>query len=138
MHTPVLPSLTLNPANFLVDPPPEEESIGFTELPPPPRRGSKQILDMEVLSSFGAAIHKVPEPQPMTPVHTVPNHLSLSRPGSAMSHRSEKAEPPSELDWNDPKDEAEEDDEVSPTESNSHVERPHFSLSRPASFVQLI
>ncbi|KAF5315479.1 hypothetical protein D9619_007324 [Psilocybe cf. subviscida] len=138
MHTPVMPTLSLNPAAFPVDPPPEKESTGFTELPPPPRRSSKQLLDTEVLSSLGASLHKVPEPQPSTPVHTVPNYLSLSRPGSAMSHRSERTEPASELDWNDSRDEVtleEEDDRVSPTDSNSHAARPHFSLSRPASIV---
>jgi len=136
MHTPTLPSQSLNPSLF---PPPSEESAGITSLSPPPRRGSKQLLEMELESPKRIA---VPDETLLT-VGGEPRHLSLSRPGSMMSinispywqaHETDSDSSPLGMT---PTDELLEELPEELSEEKSIVEPQHLSLSRPGSVLSL-
>ena len=135
MYTPVLPSLPL-PQSLLPHPPAPQEIAEVTSLSPPPRRGSKQLLetDPETPPSILSRL------EPLTRLSTVdepgPRHLSLSRPGSIRSHHSEHYEG----DWESPKDENPPDEESPSLVEKSPVtplEPRHLSLSQPGSVVSL-
>ena len=129
MHTPTLPS---QPLNLKQNPPPPEEDAGITSLSPPPRRGSKHLLEMELEGPKRIA---VPDETLLT-VGGEPRHLSLSRPGSIMSINisaccQETDSDSSPLDVT-PSDELPEE----PSEKLT-VEPRHLSLSRPGSVLSL-
>ncbi|KAF8964186.1 hypothetical protein BDZ97DRAFT_915773 [Flammula alnicola] len=103
MHTPVMPSLP-PPAALLPLPP--DEIAEVTSLSPPPRRGSKQLLETELESPTDILTHALSDKLPtvIEPTNTT-MHLALSRPGSAMSNRSHHSQPFLEVDWESPKEE---------------------------------
>ncbi|KDR82698.1 hypothetical protein GALMADRAFT_46409, partial [Galerina marginata CBS 339.88] len=78
MHTPVMQSLP--PPQGLPAAPPDDI---ITSLSPPPRRGSKQLLESDLLVSSQSIV--VPPEDKISKVEGPPRHLSLSRPGSALS-----------------------------------------------------
>jgi len=129
MHTPPLPSQSLNPSLF---PPLSEENAGITSLSPPPRRGSRQLLETE---HEGPKCITVPDEALLT-VGEEPKHLSLSRPGSMMSINTACCQ----SDGGDnspfgvtPTDEIREE----LLEEKLTVEPRHLSLSRPGSVISL-
>ena len=133
MYTPVLPS----PATpqSLLHPPVSQEIAEVTSLSPPPRRGSKQLLETDPEASQSILSRVEPLARLSIVDEPGPRHLSLSRPGSIRSHHSEHYEG----DWESPK------DENSPEELPSTVEKSpvtppeprHLSLSQPGSVVSL-
>lgn len=139
MYTPVLPSLP-PPQSLLPHPSAPQEIAEVTSLSPPPRRGSKQLLETDTdtpQSVLGRA-------EPLSRLSTVeepgPRHLSLSRPGSIRSHHSEHYEG----DWDSPKDENAPEELPSflePLEKSPvtpiDIEPRHLSLSQPGSVVSL-
>ena len=137
MHTPPLPSQTLNPSLF---PPLAEENPGITSLSPPPRRESKQLLEMTLESPKRIA---VPDETLLT-VGGEPRHLSLSRPGSMMSINVSSCWPLQETDSDSsptldmtPNDEMLEESLEELSEEKSTLEPRHLSLSRPGSVLSL-
>ena len=128
MHIPTLPSQSLNQV-----PPLPEEDAGITSLSPPPRRGSRQLLETELEGPRRVA---VPDEALLT-VGGEQKHLSLSRPGSIMSINISACCQESDGD-NSPFD-------VTPTdelpeelsEEKLTVEPRHLSLSRPGSVISL-
>ena len=131
MHTPTLPPQSPNLSQ--VSPLPEED-VGITSLSPPPRRGSRQLLEMELEGPRRIA---VPDEALLT-VGEPPKHLSLSRPGSMMSINISACCQGSDSGDNSPFG-------VTPTdelpeelmEEKLTVEPRHLSLSRPGSVISL-
>jgi len=123
MHIPTLPSQSLN-----LRPLPEEDA-GITSLSPPPRRGSRQLLETELEGPKRIA---VPDEALLT-VGEEPKHLSLLRPGSIMSINISACcqEPDSDHSPFG----------VTPTdelpEEKRTVEPRYLSLSRPGSVISL-
>ncbi|KAF8798770.1 hypothetical protein BYT27DRAFT_6876795 [Phlegmacium glaucopus] len=136
MHTPTLPSQSLDMSLF---PPPSEESAGITSLSPPPRRGSKQLPEMELESPKRIA---VPDETLLT-VGEEPRHLSLSRPVSIMSINISPYWQANETDSDSspsgvtPIDELLEEAPEEVSEEKSTLEPRHLSLSRPGSVISL-
>ena len=132
MHISTLPSPSLNLSQ--VPPLPEEDTGITTSLSPPPRRGSRQLLETEVEGPRRLA---VPDEALLT-VGEEPKHLSLSRPGSIMSinvsacccQESDGDNSPSGVP---PTDDLQEE----PLEEKLTVEPRHLSLSRPGSVISL-
>ena len=130
MHIPNLPSRSLNLSQV---PPLPEEDAGITSLSPPPRRGSRQLLETELEGPRRIA---VPDEALLT-VGEEPKHLSLSRPGSIMSINVSACCQESDGDNSPfgvtPTDEL--PDEL--LEEKLTVEPRHLSLSRPGSVISL-
>ena len=130
MHIPPLPSQSLNLRQV---PPLPEEDVGITSLSPPPRRGSRQLLEMEL---EGPRRIDVPDEALLT-VGGEPKHLSLSRPGSIMSINISACCQGSDSDNSPfgvtPTDELPEE----LLEEKLTVEPRHLSLSRPGSVISL-
>ncbi|KAF8908948.1 hypothetical protein CPB84DRAFT_1724769 [Gymnopilus junonius] len=124
MHTPVMPSMPL-PQSFIPSP---EEQNGVTSLSPPPRRGSKQLLETE-LESIKKVVEVQDDKQP-TPVEGPPRHLSLSRPGSALSNYGHNNQGVVDADWENQRQE-EIGPEILPEEKAPSLETRGVSLSRP-------
>lgn len=137
MHTPTLPFQSPNLSLFS---PPSEENAGITSLSPPPRRGSKQLLETELEGPRRIA---VPDETLLTVGGEV-RHLSLSRPGSMMSINvsacwQETDSESSPLDATHPADEPLEVEELPEELSKDKptLETRHLSLSRPGSVLSL-
>jgi hypothetical protein len=132
MHISTLPSPSLNLSQ--VTPLPEEDAGITTSLSPPPRRGSRQLLETEL---EGPRLIAVPDEALLT-VGEEPKHLSLSRPGSMMSinvsacccQESDGDNSPSDVP---PTDDLQEE----PLEEKLTLEPRHLSLSRPGSVISL-
>ena len=132
MHTPTLPSQSPNLSQVSLLP---EEDAGITSLSPPPRRGSRQLLEMELEGPKRIA---VPDEALLTVGGEPPKHLSLSRPGSMMSINISACCQGSDSGDNSPFG-------VTPTdelpeellEEKLTVEPRHLSLSRPGSVISL-
>ena len=130
MHIPALPSQSLSLSQVLPLP---EEDAGITSLSPPPRRGSRQLLETELEGPRQIA---VPDEALLT-VGEEPKHLSLSRPGSIMSINISACCQESDSDHSPfgvtPTDEQPEE----LLEEKLTVEPRHLSLSRPGSVISL-
>ncbi|KAF9481211.1 hypothetical protein BDN70DRAFT_876684 [Pholiota conissans] len=145
MHTPILPTAPPPIAMtslYSSEPPPDDQLDGIVSLLPPPRRGSKQLLESDLERPKSPPSHTlstklsiVGEPT----ANVTPNSkiFSISRPGSAMSNHSGHSHTFLEIDWESPKDEVVPHDEYPPEKLPSPVEPVHISLSRPASVVSL-
>ena len=142
MQTPVPATAPVPAAIAAFEPVPDDQLEGMVSLLPPPRRGSKQLLESELERP-----PRTPEPAPdaqhvltkrLSIVAEPPllSHLSLSRPGSAMSRRSHHSDTFLEIDWESPKDDTPRDD-YPPDKHPSPTEPHHISLSRPGSVVSL-
>ena len=128
MHIPTLPSQPLNLGQVL----PEDEA-GITSLSPPPRRGSRQLLETEL---EGPRRTSVPDEALLT-VGGEPKHLSLSRPGSIMSINISACCQESDGD-NSPFGVTPTDEQPEELlEEKLTVEPRHLSLSRPGSVISL-
>jgi len=133
MHISTLPSQPLNLSQ--VPPLPEEDAGITTSLSPPPRRGSRQLLETELEGPRRIA---VPDEALLT-VGGEPKHLSLSRPGSIMSINVSACCQEQESDGDNsplgvpPTDDLPEE----PLEEKLTVEPRHLSLSRPGSVISL-
>jgi hypothetical protein len=132
MHTPVLP-----PQSFLShsDSPLEIDEV--TSLSPPPRRGSKQLLETDLETPQSILAQAEPLSRLSIVEETGPRYLSLSCPGSIRSDRSAHFEG----DWESPRDENP-SEEVPTLESSEKppatpIEPRYFSLSQPGSVVSL-
>ncbi|PPR05352.1 hypothetical protein CVT24_007966 [Panaeolus cyanescens] len=145
MNTPTMDALT--PSLTLFNQPPAPEVAEITSLSPPPRRGSKQLLDTD-LESLSRRQHPVLEVQPEQPPQSlaIPDdqllntvgftrHLSLSRPGSLQSLRTHQSEtePITETDVESPRDvsslhDATDDKLNSPIDSHRHFSSRHGSV----------
>jgi hypothetical protein len=134
MYTPVLPSLPL-PQALLPHPLAPQEIAEVTSLSPPPRRGSKQLLETDLETSQSILSRVEPLARLSTVDEPGPRHLSLSRPGSIRSHHSEGYEG----DWESPKDENHSEELPSLVEKSpvTPLEPRHLSLSQPGSVVSL-
>ena len=131
MHVSTLPSQSLNLSQ--VPPLPEEDAGITTSLSPPPRRGSRQLLETELEGPRRIA---VPDEALLT-VGEEPKHLSLSRPGSMMSINVSACCQESDGD-NSPFDVTPTDDAPEELlEEKLTVEARHLSLSRPGSVISL-
>lgn len=142
MQTPVPAAAPVPAAIAAFEPMPDDQLDGIVSLLPPPRRGSKQLLESDLERP-----PRTPEPEPDAPhalgkklsiVAEPPllSHLSLSRPGSAMSRRSHHSDTFLEIDWESPKDDTPRGD-YPPGKHPSPTEPHHMSLSRPGSVVSL-
>ncbi|PPQ67536.1 hypothetical protein CVT26_006837, partial [Gymnopilus dilepis] len=135
MHTPVLPSKSIS-QSFL---PSTEELSEVTSLSPPPRRGSKQLLETE-LESLKRVVEP-PDEKHSSPIEGPPKHLSLSRPGSALSnhslHSQEVAEGDADLEEQREETGTDLSPELSPDEKSPSIGTRRISLSRPGSVVSL-
>ncbi|PPQ89635.1 hypothetical protein CVT25_013822, partial [Psilocybe cyanescens] len=131
MHTPIIPSLT--PQALLSLPTEDEEIAEVTSLSPPPRRGSKQLLETD-MESF--KISAPVQPQDNISSIDVPRHLSLSRPGSVISHHSNHSQEVLDADWESPRDETS-PEQLLEERLPSPIEPRHMSLSRPGSIISL-
>ena len=132
MHVSSLPSQSPNLNQ--VPPLPEEDTGITTSLSPPPRRGSKQLLETELEAPRRLAA--VPDEALLT-VGEEPKHLSLSRPGSMISINVSTCYQASDGD-NSPFGVTPTDDlPEEPLEEKLTVEPRHLSLSRPGSVISL-
>ena len=131
MHISTLPSQSLNLSQ--VPPLPEEDAGITTSLSPPPRRGSRQLLETE---QEGPRCLTVPDESLLT-VREEPKHLSLSRPGSIISINvsacCQESDGDNSLFGVTPTDDLPEE----PLEEKLTVEPRHLSLSRPGSVISL-
>ncbi|KAF8158308.1 hypothetical protein B0H34DRAFT_708251 [Crassisporium funariophilum] len=130
MYTPILPPMPL-PLALL--PPSPEENPGVTSLSPPPRRGSKQLLETELERPKEMSV--LPE-EKLTRLETPRAHLSMPLPDSFVSLDS----PPSPRSVNTDIDSPSE--ATSPEDSRNKLPSPlepprHLSLSRPGSVISL-
>ena len=131
INTPTLPSQTLNLSVFR---PPPEENAGITSLSPPPRRGSRQLLETELEDPKRLT---VPDETLLT-VGAAHRHFSLSRSGSMMSINVSGSWQETDSDNSPvgvtPTDEVSED---LLEEDKLTLEPRHLSLSRPGSVLSL-
>ncbi|KAF4617424.1 hypothetical protein D9613_006089 [Agrocybe pediades] len=130
MYTPVMQTLP-PPQSISMPLPPDDVLTELPSLLPPPRRGSKQLIESELLMGLRDLPMQLEDP---SPTEEEPTHLPLSRPSSSINSRLS----PEIMNntWDSPREESstspEEDMIPSPTETHHHL-----SLSRPGSIRSL-
>ncbi|KAH9480505.1 hypothetical protein JR316_0007105 [Psilocybe cubensis] len=134
MHTPTIPPFI--PQALLSLPVEDEEIAEVTSLSPPPRRGSKQLLETE-MESFKISVPSAGEIQNDLPSTDAPRHLSLSRPGSIISTRSRLSQEAIDADWESPREEISPEQPPFQERLPSPIESCQISLSRPGSMISL-
>ncbi|CAA7261379.1 unnamed protein product [Cyclocybe aegerita] len=131
MHTPILAPLP-TPKALITEP--SEEIAEVTSLSPPPRRGSKQLLESDLQASH--ALNSLVQAEAKSEPADESKHPTSSRPVSQQSQGSQlllEGELERSEDIKPPPDEFAEEKLPSPVEAQPR----HVSLSRPGSVISL-